>query len=264
MKKANLFMTILVVLMGVLTTNAQGETLPYLMMTDNIENETVTVTDGWNLSYTGSYDPNSTYDPKAAYFFADNLGFNTLVFEKYFDFTNSSNVNISFEFLKHFSSSAQIGYRIEIDNNQFYYNLTETEFTGAFDLTSNDLNLLTTPSNTLVKISVEFQNQSVSFVGSIGYLEINHTPINTSGIPENELSENLEVYSYGKSVFITANENMNTAVTVYNMNGQVVYSENVELSLSKTELNLYDVNTGMYIISITDGSSVMQKKVYIQ
>jgi len=84
----------------------------------------------------------------------------------------------------------------------------------------------------------------------------------TTGINENDLSD-LNVYSYNKSVYISSNNNIDANVSVYNLSGQVVKTKNMNLSSSKSKVDLNDLTAGMYIVAINDGVSLSRDKVFI-
>lgn len=112
-----------------------------------------------------------------------------------------------------------------------------------------------------IYLKIEFGNvQSDGKISKINVIDPNGQ---TSSIKENSLNS-VNVYSYDKSIFLTSDEYMNAEVTVYNMNGQILNSQNMSLSYSKTEVNLYDMSSGMYIVNISDGTSMTSKKVFIQ
>lgn len=94
--------------------------------------------------------------------------------------------------------------------------------------------------------------------------EISSEEDQTSGIEDNDLSESIEVYSYNKSIFLSSDEYMNTDVVIYNMSGQTVKNETLNLTSGRTEINLNDFESGIYLVNVSDGVSVMRKKVFIK
>lgn len=257
MRRIIFIMTMLVMTMGVsLSSNAQGESLPYSM-------DWTDINDGWAMTYIGSPTPS-----QISTFSIFQLGTNSngsVTMQKYFDLDNMDSIDIYFNYTEETTTGYDIELSIYIDGILTSVDTTVNSITDMVTIT----NSTSFNSNSYIEVVMNYISQTGTtalFKMKLADFEVIGYE-NTGGgvgVSENDLSNKLEVYSYNKSVFIASNDNMNANVSVYNMSGQLVSSEVMNLSNSKSELNLSDMNTGMYIVNITDGSSVMQKKVYIQ
>ena len=268
-------MTMLVMLMGVLTTNAQNTEDVYSTYS------ATTIDTDWTLDPDAD-DVNSAYYNTSgvvsllATYGSENAKFSM---EKEFNLDDLNYIEISYDVLDTDNGTAgPFNYTFDVfvsnDGGSTYESVSENTYTGnpdeVNDLTVYAEDFAPTGTDTYIKLEMTF-NQSIPSISGYELIEVKlndfsivgYKSVGSVGINENDLSDNLEIYSYNKSVFLTANENMNANVTVYNMSGQVVKTEVMNLSYSKTELNLNDVNTGMYIVNVTNGNAVMQKKVYI-
>jgi hypothetical protein len=73
----------------------------------------------------------------------------------------------------------------------------------------------------------------------------------------------LEIYSYGKEVFIKGMVKENTRAIVYDLMGRRIR----EVRLNAVELNSFSVNgnaPGIYMIHISGGSNAQTKRLYIE
>ncbi|MCQ2309053.1 MAG: chitobiase/beta-hexosaminidase C-terminal domain-containing protein [Bacteroidales bacterium] len=80
------------------------------------------------------------------------------------------------------------------------------------------------------------------------------------GIAET-IEENVSIYNSDDVIFIKNDMNSNLDLTMYNIVGQPVMSETVTTGDNRIEYNL---TTGAYIIRLTDGSSVMSRKIVLR
>lgn len=227
MKKVLLIMIMLVMSMGVsFTTNAQGETLPYSMDENFID------TEGWSVTLNGFADQPIHTHP---YFtFSPIYGDGDVTMQKYFDLENMDSLDISFSFSEITSNGYDVTFSVYIDGVLTPINYTANNMTSTVTITNNT----SFTSNSSIEIVIDFVSQGSSLMHRV---EVNIFDVtgyeNTGGgvgISDNELSDNLEIYSYNKSVFLSSSENVNANITVYNMSGQVVSNENMNISSNKT------------------------------
>ena len=80
-------------------------------------------------------------------------------------------------------------------------------------------------------------------------------------------TENIKIFptvSAGE-LFITSNNSIeNTKLEVYNLNGQRVHSEVLNLSNNKTELNLTSLKAGIYLVNILKDGKQISSKIIIE
>jgi hypothetical protein len=255
MKKVILIMTMLVVSMGVsFTANAQGETLPYTMDVNSID------TEGWSVTLNTANQP-ATSQP--VFDFGVPVDGDATM-QKNFDFENMDSVEIYFNFDEPFATGYDITFSVYIDGVLTPINYTANTMSNTVMITDNS----SFTSNSSLEIVMDYVSQGTPMVThrvELTDFEVTgYEDTGSVGINENDLSTTLEVYSFDKSIFVKSNESMNANVTVYNMSGQVVNTQNLNLSYSKTEINLYDVPSGMYIVNVSDGSGMMSKKVFLE
>lgn len=280
MKKVNIFMTMLVMLMGVLTTKAQTTVSIY----DTYNKQDISDWDVAGLNG-GALNDNAT-DGYFTFILNNPVQTHTdgtTTLEQSFDLSSLDSIDIDFD-LSYGQSSITTGaydYTFEIlvsNNNGTTYTSIETfDVLGTTDIsgtngsptngsiTITDMSLLTVDS----KVKLEIYITSTSGVSENSLVELDDVEITgyeddgSVGINENVLSDDLEIYSYNKSVFLTSNENVNASVTVYNMSGQAVSNENVNISNFKTELNLNHLDSGMYIVTVNNETLTKSKNVLI-
>jgi len=242
--------TILVMLMGVLTTNAQ-------VNIEDLDTANI-ITDGWE--YVGGETINYDDTLNASWKFNTMIDTLDIAIEKKFKFDNIDKLEIDINFNFITDSDNEIKYSIYIDGiskGSVTYN-NDNGITNTLDI--DDLVM----DDDSVSIRVEFKYQGGGVLG-FGYLNINHFKIigySYASVETVNLNE-LEVYSFGKSVFINSNDYIDNAdVSVYDINGRLVNSTIMQIN-GKQELDLSDLNSGVYIVNVTVGTSVTQKKVFI-
>jgi len=179
------------------------------------------------------------------------------------DLTNVSSLDIELDYISSYNHESEFVLEFYIDDILMNTaNSNSSMLVTTFTIPGN----ASFTDNSSIKIVIKYD--AVTYYES-AKIELEVLKItkygNTSGIEDNgnTLSDNLEIYFYNKSVFLTADERMDADITVYNMSGRVVSNKNMEISNSKTELNLNHLENGMYIVMINDGVSSTSKKVYL-
>ena len=84
-----------------------------------------------------------------------------------------------------------------------------------------------------------------------------------SGLSENTLADNTDIYSSGKTIYIrNPKQSTNMELTIYNIIGQAVQTE----SLATDKLNAIptNLNSGIYIVAVRNGNEVLTQKVFIK
>ncbi len=117
--------------------------------------------------------------------------------------------------------------------------------------TTNDLN------------SVHFPTATTGYaVGKTGTI-IKFTGV-LSGIDKNDYSTSIEIYPNPASDFVTLNINKNKALTlnIYNLIGTLVKSE--MLKQNQRQINIGDLNNGIYVIEIKSKEWTENQKIIIQ
>jgi len=267
MKKVLFIMTMLVVAMGVsFTTNAQTTVQVYNSYDYNsISDWTDTYEYGAQQSTLGSGDMASFAFNLYYYSPAPGVYEGTVTLEQGFDMSNLDSINISFDVSESTTLGSDYSFDVSLsnDNGVTYTSVYTENVTGSsmnnFTITNNTL-FATSPNMTYVKIAIFYDNPSVvgpeQLMVDLNDFSIEGYESTTSvGIYENDLSDNLDIYSYNKSVFLSSNENINANVTVYNMSGQVVINDSMNISSNKTELNFNYLRDGIYLIKVFDTSS---------
>lgn len=260
MKKAKLFMTLGVMLMVVLTTNAQ--TTEYSFDPGTFEADWMPGTNAQSYYNTAGLitltlapaAPNANYTVTKA-----------------FNFDDYDSIDISYNIDNNLTPTREfeIIVSVSIDGGANYSPLSPSFIGVGVDsktLTVDNPDFAPTGNSTYIKIEV-LSTYSGGYLVQLNLNDLSVVGYGTTGtasIGENDLSNNLEVYSYNKSVFITANDNINADVTVYNMSGQVVYSDNTELSLSKTELDLSNLEQDSYIVKIQNEQGDFSRRIVLQ
>lgn len=276
MKKVVFIMTMLVVAMGVsFTANAQDTVDVYSTYSPT------TIDSDWSVD-PDSDDNNSAYYPGSPSFGIISLYSSytdenaKYSFKKGFNLDNLDSIKISYDVENSAtsgSSTEPFTFEILISEDDINYTSVGT-YSGTSsdsdDIMLDNTNFASLGMNTYVKIIFTF-SETITYVSGYEFIDVKLNDFSIEGyensgsvgIDENDLSNDLEVYSFNKSVFITSNETMNANVSVYNMSGQVVNTQNMNLSNTKSEINIYDVPSGMYIVNVSNGSAVMSKKVFI-
>ncbi len=81
-----------------------------------------------------------------------------------------------------------------------------------------------------------------------------------SSVTEN-IEENVNIFQNGNNIIIKNDTNKNLTMMMYNILGQPVMTETVTTGDNRIKHNL---TTGAYIIRLTDGSSVMSRKIVVR
>ena len=237
-----------------LSLNAQSELLPHIVDTSDISD--------WSLNCTGGYNPNSPYSPEAVYAFAA-LGYNTMILEKSFDFSNSIDATLIFDFVRDFGVIA-LGYIIEVNDIEYFnHPPTNSNVSDSINLTISDIDSFENVDSTIVRIYISCETELGNYIGHIKKFEINHTPKGI-GLDEDRLNDLVQINSIGNSVIITTDEPVCANVYVHDISGQLVNYEMINLSQSKYELRLYDNPSGIFFVTVLNEESVITKKIFIK
>jgi UDP-galactopyranose mutase len=80
----------------------------------------------------------------------------------------------------------------------------------------------------------------------------------TSHLEENA---DIQIYSYGNSIYLNNNTDSETLVSVYNITGRQIYQDRVGAGSQHT----FTINapTGLYIVKALTGKSITSRKVFI-
>ncbi|MEX1001688.1 MAG: T9SS type A sorting domain-containing protein [Crocinitomicaceae bacterium] len=256
MKKAILILTMLVATVGVsFRTNAQGETLPYTMDVDNVTPDWTDV--GTDANWLGTNN--------AAWQFPETVDGDVEI-SKSFDLSSMDSIQIDLDITSDPSYTVEMEIYIDV-----YDTSPDASYTlnGSANETFMFTNSTSFASSTNIYFILKYIGTGVNSINTF-IIEVNSFSItgyeNTGsvGINENDLSNTLEVYSFDKSIFISSNETMDADVSVYNMNGQLLNTQNLKLSNAQTELSLQDVQSGIYFIQIQSGKTILKKKLFIK
>ncbi|MCB9363031.1 MAG: T9SS type A sorting domain-containing protein [Flavobacteriales bacterium] len=106
-------------------------------------------------------------------------------------------------------------------------------------------------------LMIQFNSTNVT---TANLRNVSLTPSSSTDIENINLKDNYNVYSYGKNLVIKSNDFNNYAVTVYNLNGQVVLNETTN---GNKEFPL-NVSNGMYLVNINNGTESYHQKIIIQ
>lgn len=83
-----------------------------------------------------------------------------------------------------------------------------------------------------------------------------------TAVPSLNRKGSLEIFSYGKTIYLKADKNLNGLVSVYNTMGQKVYEGRLN-GMNKQIIPLND-KRGIYIVRVERAGGMMIKKVFIQ
>jgi len=94
-------------------------------------------------------------------------------------------------------------------------------------------------------------------------LHFMYSPTGTEDPAADEAVSSLNIYSHGKAVYVTNNNNTaHTTILMYDVMGREIYSNKTELgSLTRIPVN---VNNTYLIVKIINGSEIVTQKVFIQ
>ena len=83
----------------------------------------------------------------------------------------------------------------------------------------------------------------------------------TYGIENLEENADIQIYSYGNSIYLNNNTDSETLVSVYNITGRQIYQDRVGAGSQHT----FTINapTGLYIVKALTGKSITSRKVFI-
>lgn len=85
----------------------------------------------------------------------------------------------------------------------------------------------------------------------------------TTSIENTDLLKEVAVYSYGNKIKIAGNSELNTAViSIHNLMGQLVYTNQLQGSNAEIELN--ETTGNYYVVSIQKQDAVVTKKVFVK
>jgi len=257
---AMLIMYMTVGVTSIVKAQVVPNSIPYEMLPSDI-NDGLTG-DDWDVTIVANQ---FFYTPPTATFQAilDPVEEITITLTTFFDLSNVSSFIIDY---RHDAGALPVSFKVFIDGVEVI-----TQPSSNYPLQSKSINSTDPNMNfnqmSEVKIEMKYLSQSgENFTVYITNFKMyNVILLPTSINDNNDISDKINVYSYNKSVFITADEFMDNAdITVYNMNGQIVHTSLMNLSNSKSELALNDINSGMYIVNISNGVEVVRKKVVIQ
>jgi len=254
---AMLIMYMTVGVTSIVKAQVAPNSIPYEMLPSDI-NDGLTG-DDWDVTIVANQ---FFYTPPTATFQAilDPVEEITITLTTFFDLSNVSSFIIDY---RHDAGTLPVSFKVFIDGVEVI-----TQPSSNYPLQSKSINS-TDPNmnfNQMSEVKIEMKYLSQFGENFTTYINIFDMGSVVTGINDNnDISDKINVYSYNKSVFITADEFMDNAdITVYNMNGQIVHTSLMNLSNSKSELALNDINSGMYIVNISNGVEVVRKKVVIQ
>ncbi|MBP9995252.1 MAG: T9SS type A sorting domain-containing protein [bacterium] len=149
-----------------------------------------------------------------------------------------------------------------------YFKLTldEETWSNEISLEYADGQLVGQPVTVYVRMKCSLEigtyEGTIEISGGDAECEINLSGevLEPHGIAEN-LEGNISIYNGGQFIFIKNETDATLSMTMYNILGQPVMSETVTAGDNRIEHNL---TTGAYIIRISDGSSVMVRKIVLR
>ena len=251
--------TLLMAMVVSFSSNTQAqEQLPY-----NMYAHSSLTTQGWTDSGIPDFTSHASVPVWGFYRGLDG----TVIYEKSFNLSGMSALDITYAIdYQYIGMPVDIEFEVYIDGQSVITETVNVDINSTVQISDNG-NGNFTPNST-VKIVFDYTGVTSGSLGEsivfrLDEFSITGTPYPV-GVNEHNTTNNLEVYSSNKTVFISTTENMNANVTVFNLSGQVVTSSAMELSNSKTELNLNNVSAGMYIVTVNDGTVSTSKKVSIK
>ena len=241
-----------------------------------------TIDTDWNID-PDSDDNNSAYYPSSPTFgqitlFSVYSNENAKYsFNKGFNLDNLDSIQISYDVsnLGTGTSSEPFTFEILVSEDDIIYTSA-----GAYSGTIGEVNSIMldntnfapTSINTFIKVVFTF-SESIPTVS--GYESINvklndfsiegYKESTSLGISDNSIENNLIIYSHNKSIFLSSNENVNANITVYNMSGQLVFSDaNRQLSQASNSIYLGLLESGIYIVNLESYGELFSSKIYLK
>jgi hypothetical protein len=150
-------------------------------------------------------------------------------------------------------SSTPVTYNFYTSSDSINWNLHpfSTNYVSSFT-TSSDVYVMVTASRTTGFSGNEGQQYEFSQFQLKADL--------STGIELNNISDNLNVYSYDKNLVVKSNDTKDYTVTVYNLSGQVILNKTTR---GNNNFKL-DVSNGMYLVKINNGTESINQKIVIQ